>query len=659
MAGVISGVAFAFSPYVLFEMGRIQLVATQWIPACFLFLHRAVEEQRLRDVAGLWICYLLQIGTCLYYAMFLVPLLGLATLVLLMRRRPPPRFYAWFAGGGALAGAIALGMVFPYFQVRDDFDLERSLSFASSYDGKLEFFGNVHVTNHTLTGLHHVAQQRGAHEEIAFPGFTVLTLALLSLIVPLGRAVKTFGSKRTTVIASGWLLVTLLTAVSTLIFYSMLAGALVLSLGLAVMHRLGSPTPFRGQRGLYLALLLLAVALFLGLSPLEWNDSPVRGIYYYFHTYFPGFNGIRKVSRQAVMTTFLACVLAGMGGAWLLARLPRRGPRVFAMLVLLGASLFELRSFPHPIAPVWAGEAVPDVYRFARSLPREDLIANYPQNAGVRVFRGDLGMALHNYLALYHRHRFVNGQSSWMPPVTELVKQSLKRLPNQAARRALLSVGTRHLIVFGDDLPASRRNLPKQLLAQPQHYRRVFEQEAHHVFTLLDQADPNLALLDTPQLPQGAQLVPATELEPLARPHTKSAFRAIDGKDDSYWSSLRPQQKGQYFELKLSHPRRLVALEIHNPPRPMDVPAAFELSVSHEGSRLKPVVTRPRLRLYRKQIFSPKKFIYRVVLPQPIWADRLRLTIEQGVPGHYFSIHEARLYAHGKAKKPSQESKAP
>ena len=86
-AGLIAGVAFAFCPYVMFEIGRIQLVATQWIPASFLFLHRALEEQRPRDIIGFWLCTLLQIGTCLYYAMFMLPLLFLVGCALLLRIR--------------------------------------------------------------------------------------------------------------------------------------------------------------------------------------------------------------------------------------------------------------------------------------------------------------------------------------------------------------------------------------------------------------------------------------------------------------------------------------------------------------------------------------------------------------------------------------------
>ena len=122
----------------------------------------------------------------------------------------------------------------------------------------------------------------------------------------------------------------------------------------------------------------------------------MRGLYYYFHTYFPGFNGIRKVGRQAVMTTFVMCVLAGFGGAWFFSRMKKQTDRLLGLALLLGALCYELRCFPHPLEPVWAADEVPEVLRFVASLPARDLIASVPQNAGEQRFRGDAGMGLHN-----------------------------------------------------------------------------------------------------------------------------------------------------------------------------------------------------------------------------------------------------------------------
>jgi hypothetical protein len=649
-AGLIAGVAFAFCPYVLFEIGRIQLVATQWIPASFLFLHRALKERRPRDIIGFWLCILLQIGTCLYNALFMLPLLALAGGVLLVRQRPPLRFLYWFGACAACAGLVALAMVYPYFSARHEFNLQRSLSFASSYDGKLGFFANVHETNRTLTAMHHLSEESGAHEEIAFPGFSVLFLSLLAFGVRARHALKRVGAKQTLVTLSLWLSLALVTAGCTFLTHSMLWGALSFGAGTLLLARRRASQPFGGQIGLYFALLLLAVALFLGLQPMAWRGAPVRGLYYYLYTYFPGFDGIRKVSRQAVMTTFVVCILAGFGGSWLFAQLRGLGSRLFTSALLLAVLCYELRCFPHPVEAVWAGEEVPAVLRFAASLPARDLLAFIPQSDGRERFSDDAGMALHNYLALYHRHRFVNGQSSWQPPVTELARRALERLPDDGARRALLSMGTRQIIVFGEELAPERADLPAQLSARPAEYRRLFQQGSDSVFSLLQGEDPSLALLDPPALPALAELVPVSEMRAQAPLEPDRASLAIDRDENSYWTSARFQEQGQYFEVELNEPRPIIALEIDAPGRVMDVPVSYRISAAKGASDLGVIAEQPVLRFYRAQIFSPERFVFRLVFAHPTIADRLRLTVVQPVPGHYFALHELRLYAAAAAR---------
>lgn len=643
-AGVIAGVAYAYSPFVAFELGRIQLMAVQWIPAAFFFLHRAIESERRRDILGFWLCILLQIGTCLYYTMFLIPLLGLAAAVLLVRNRPSPRFFAWFGGAAVLAGAVALGMVYPYFAARGGFNLERSLAYASANDGKFGFFANVHPTNRTLRSMHHLTGARGAHDEIAFPGFTAVGLLCAALLVPAFQALARLREERSVRSGVAWLALLTLTISATLLTRSVLPGVLVFSIGILLFVRRGIPHPFRGRQGLYVALLLTATTMFLGLFPFEWRGEPVRGLYYYFHTYFPGFNGIRKVGRQASMTTFVVCVLAGFGGAWLFARIPRRIDRRLCAAVLLGGLCYELRCFPHPIERVWAADGKPAVFQFVASLPKEDLVASVPQDMGRKTFVSDWGMALHNYLALYHKHRFVNGQSSWQPPVTELARRAVERLPDDGARRALLSIGTRHLLVFGEDLPPARKDLAAQLAARPDEYRLAFQEGSHSVYTLLDPGDPSLELLPTPDLPPRARLIPRTELEASSALQPERARLAIDGDPQTYWTGRRFQQRGQSFEVALRTAHPIVALEMEAPGREMDVPVSFRVSASRNGEDLGVIQSEPRLRFYREQVFAPKSFVFRVPLPRPILADRLRITVEQGVPGSYFSIHELRLY---------------
>ncbi len=467
----------------------------------------------------------------------------------------------------------------------------------------------------------------------------------MALALPAWRALRRVGAKQGLVTILLWSALALAATCFTWLQHSMLPGALIFAAGAWPLLRRRAPQPFGQARGLYFALLLLAVALFLGLSPGVWNGAPVRGLYYYLYNYCPGFDGIRKVSRQAVMTTFMVCVLAGFGGSWLFSKLRNPRARVLASTLLLAAICYELRCYPHPIERVWGGDQVPAVLRFAASLPARDLLASTPQNDGRQRFAGDAGMALHNYLALYHKHRFVNGQGSFQPPVTELARRALERLPDDGARRALLAIGTRHVLVFGEDLEPERASLPAQLAARPAQYQRIFQQGSQSVFTLLDQHDQSLELLEPPALPALAQLVPASELHARAPLEPERAQLALDGNQDSFWTSARFQEQGQYFEVELSEPRSIVALEIDDPGRVMDAPVSYRLSASKAAEELGVIAEQSVLRFYRAQIFSPERFVFRLVFSRPINADRLRLTVQQPVPGSYFAIHELRLYA--------------
>lgn len=644
-AGVLAGVAFAFCPYVMFELGRIQLVATQWIPLCLLMLHRVMERRQPLDVALLWLAFLLQVGTCLYYAMFLMPLLALAGVILLFRQPPPRKVLLQLAAGGVLAALLAFAVVHPYFSVRDAFTLERSPEFASRYDGKLGFLLNVPPTNLSLTALRHEGAYRGAHEEIAFPGFVVFGTCLLSLGVS-SWAVWRKESLRVVGTALGlWLGLAFVSVLGSLLLQSLLAGALAFALGAVWLHRRGQLSPFSGTRGLYLGVLLLSVALFLGLFPFEWRGEPVRGLYYYLFSYFPGFDGIRKVSRQAVMTTLSFVLLGSFGSAWLLSRLRTQRSKTLVFTALLAGTVYEFRSFPHPVHAEWAAPEVPEVYRFVATLPKEDVVVAVPQHDGVERFRSDAGRALHNYLMALHKHRSLNGQSSYVLPVTDMVERVTTHLPEDATRRVLSALGARHVVVHAADLHPTRRDWPSRLSAQSEHYQLAFRGGEDYVFSLLPTNDPSLEPVHVPTLPAGAELVARDQLRASGVQETRYAHKSLDQDPRTFWPGPALQAKGQWFELELREAREVVALEFENRSQVNELPLSYQVSVGSRNAALRTVFEQPAVRLYHEQIYSPKTFVWRVVLPAPVLAERVRITIDQALPGHGFRVHEARVWA--------------
>jgi hypothetical protein len=164
------------------------------------------------------------------------------------------------------------------------------------------------------------------------------------------------------------------------------------------------------------------------------------------------------------------------------------------------------------------------------------------------------------------------------------------------------------------------------------------------VFTLLEKDEPSTKLVEAPALPARAERISKSELSATSTLLPERAGLALDGKESTYWTGGRFQEPGQSFEVALSAPRSIAALELVAPGRVMDVPVSFRLTAGVGAVDLGVVAEEPALRFHRAQIFAPETFVFRVVLPKPVTADRVRFAIEQPVPGSYFSIGELRLY---------------
>ncbi len=651
LAGFVAGAAFPYCPYAFFEMGRIQLVATQWIPLSFLFLHRSFEQKRLRDLAGLGFAYAMQVGTCLYYAMFLLPLLGLLGVYLYVHERPRgARFVGQLALVAAVTGAIVGSMVFPYFTSRKDFDLTRSEDFAENFDGELAYLAHVDPMNRAWPSLHFDRTMSGPVEEIAFPGLTILALALFALIGNAADRLRRLrGRERLATLGSLalWLVLTVAASCgATLATHSLLSGTLVLAIAVAawlalIPHARLLPAPIT----LYGWLLVLAVLLFLGLTVFDYHGAPVRGLYYYLYAYVPGWNGIRKISRQAIMTSFAFIVLAGYGVQLLLSAIANAQVRVGVALALAALIAFEFRQAPLPLEVVPAGDNVASAYKFIAAHPGHAPIALLPTNDGLSTFRGQHGMALHNYLALYHHRRTLNGKSSFIPPITRMFNNAMADLPSEIATRVLRELGAQYLVVHTGDMPRERGvRILQGLKAAPTDYRLVHEDGPDYVFEVLPSTQPEDRLDDTPALPEQLVQVPRTALHARASDDRKHVGRSVDGNLTSRWTTGRNQRTDDYYELDLTRPLVIGALELTSI-EVGDAPLGYRIEADDGTGSMQLITERPKLRLFRGQVFHPRGFVFRVVFPKPVLTKRVRVTIIDPFPGRWWTVNEATLWA--------------
>ncbi len=646
-AAFVSGVAFAFCPYAMFEMGRIQLVATQWIPLCFLFLHRVFERKQFRDALGFAAAYALQVGTCLYYAMFIQPLLVLVGVWLLVRNAPFTRgFWLKLAAAGLACGAAIVGMTRPYFAARRNFDLTRTEDFAERFDGNLSFLLNVHPTNKLLGFLHHLPPTDvGAHEEIAFPGFTIGALALVALLGPALTLARTRSRLALAMalaagtFALGWL--------GTIYTASLLAAVVVVVAAAMLWRRFGQIGGAPASPAApYAWALLLALALFLGITPFEHAGKEIRGLYYYLYTYVPGFDGMRKVSRQAIVVMFAFSVLAGFGGARLFEHMRTPRARVALLIALVALVSLEFLSAPSALASVPSGAAVPRAYRWIAARPGPRPIAVIPGTDGVARFRGPPGMALHNYMATLHGRRIFGGKSSWIPPVTEMFYIAARRIPQPNSLRILQNLEAEFLVVHTGDMPAARaESVLRELNGRTDIVRHAFEADGDHVYEFVAHDDPTLTLLKTPPLPEGLRVIDRRTIEVHASRGDSWARRALDENPETLWGTRRDQRVDDWFEFTFASPTRVAAIEFTNYRKVFDAPIAFRLEAFDDAGTPRTLLDRPRLQILHDQVHSPRQFVFRIVLPSPVEARRLRFTLREAVPGRWWTIPEARLWA--------------
>jgi hypothetical protein len=165
-------------------------------------------------------------------------------------------------------------------------------------------------------------------------------------------------------------------------------------------------------------------------------------------------------------------------------------------------------------------------------------------------------------------------------------------------------------------------------------------------FTTRPLAGLELFVHAPPARPPGRPL-PARELDVSASRHPELAFRAVDGKRRTRWTTLGPRAAGDWFRVRLASPRRLqgVRLLARNP---ADLPPAVRVEVSTDGAAWRDVgatvhVERA-LRWGGIALLADAARGLRLEI-EPVTARALRLVLPDGHPAAGWSIHELEIHA--------------
>ena len=162
--------------------------------------------------------------------------------------------------------------------------------------------------------------------------------------------------------------------------------------------------------------------------------------------WLPPYRGLRVPARMAAVVLFGVALLAAVGTARIAAAIRAwqwRGVAAAGLLTLLAAesaSVHPVRRLPRRAPPVYAWLAtVPPTIIVHAPLPLPDRLPGAEANF--------------QYFAQYHRHRLLNGNSGFYPPVYGTMLERARNFPDDQAIAELRRLGAEYLLVHGQYYP--------------------------------------------------------------------------------------------------------------------------------------------------------------------------------------------------------------
>jgi len=384
LAGLLAGMAFAFSSYRFSQMAHFQILTAQWMPFALLYLHRAFDQPRWKNFALFGLFLLLQLLSCNYLGIMFVIAVGVLLLGLFLLKRKE------FGISGLIKCVLtlsAVGLLFlpfaaPYVKVQKEHDFRRSWEDLKIYSAKAENYLGV-SGNHKL--YPQALKEKGKPERRLFFGFWIFGLALL-------------------------------------------------------------PFFFKDKKGdkikwIYGAILFLAFLLSMG------SQSKILGVslngwpYRFFYDWMPGFDGMRVPARFGLIVGLALAVLGGMGVASLLARLKKRGVALgITCIVALG---IVADGWCAPLHFIYFEASPPPVHIWLKQQEDVEAIVYLPAYSGKSTHRE----MNYTYWSTHNWKKMVNGYSGFFPPGLDELKLRLRQFPSKETIDELRQMGVNYCIV--------------------------------------------------------------------------------------------------------------------------------------------------------------------------------------------------------------------
>ncbi len=461
VAGLFAGVIFAFASYKIGRLSQLNLLSTQWIPFCFLFLRRMLLQDRpgrFREQARQYwgtalafaFFFVLNALSSFYYFFYILPLLALYLVIFYLGawRWPGPAFLLRLIGAAIVASIWIVPTLLPYLALVTEQGAERSPREIIQFSANYRFY--LGVTENNLFWGGNLSRFSGLGGERAFfPGALAYLLSAIALLGPaalwLWRKFRPLNEP--------------------------LTEPKSLNQGLAPSEEKSQPRPFAQQSMSPVGVsrerwTFLAIAIFSALMSFGWTlhlrGWDVPGPYRLFYDYFPGWAGLRAALRYGLFVLLALSVLAGLGLAWLLQGMRDEGrgmnkkigigrfafilhPSALIPILLLFGAFWEYRADVTYINPGILPNP-PEVYRWLAEPTQAGVVLELPSPPDPVN-----PPSIRNYYSTFHWQPIIGGVSGYQPPVELDLANLINQFPSNESLTAFQGIGVRWLVYHLND----------------------------------------------------------------------------------------------------------------------------------------------------------------------------------------------------------------
>lgn len=415
----VGGVIFAFCAIRFAHFDHMQLLTTQWMPFALLYLDKFLHKGDYRNLALLYIFYVLQVLSCWYLAFYITIVLGVYAFGIFMtceeaRKKLFRRSYQIKSILFLICSLMAVApFAYPYLQVAHEYGFTRTLEEVALFSADLGDYFLTPINNLVYGRISSPFQtDRFAGEHSLFPGFAVIILSLCGLFS-------------------------------------------VCRVKLNDQRRLALIDVSNKMQKIYLVIGLVALILSLG-YPLHFFGHVIHIDlpYKYLFEYFPGFKSMRVPSRFAIMLMLSLSVLAGYGLSRLIDSEPKI-KRATISLVVLSIIVVESLYIPVPINTIPTGQEIPEVYKWLANETGDFAMVELPM--------GLFNDTRYMFYSTYHWKKLVNGYSGFVPDYYSGTMKELLSFPSHESINLLKNLEVKYVVVHAKYINESRWNRMRAL----------------------------------------------------------------------------------------------------------------------------------------------------------------------------------------------------